>query len=140
MNKRLVEFGITVCKSHKLWDQNQRDATEKASENKAHFRRELLSSYRYYTKTICLGGSREENEESSSSEAGEENESSDAIVTLNKALVGRTVPSITFLILLCWALTIITTDYFLKMWCGLMKARLANFRMNFLSFINNLEA
>lgn len=108
-------------------------------ENKAHLGRELLSSYRYYTKIICLGGSSEEKGESSFRVDGEENASSDVIVTLNKALVGRTVPSRTFLILLCWALTIITRDYFLKVWRGLMKERLANFRMNLLSFINSFE-
>lgn len=102
-------------RARKLWGQNQRDAMEKTLVNKAHCRRQLLSSYRYYIKITRLGGSREENKKSSSSVAPEENESSDVIVTLNKALVGRTLPSGTFLILLCWPLTIITRDYFLKL-------------------------
>lgn len=33
----------------------------------------------------------------------------------------------------------ITRDYFLKIWCSLIKEKLADFRIDLLSFLNNLE-
>ena len=123
-----MEFRITKCKSRETGTKIIREAAGKKDlENKAHLRRELLSSYRCYTKIIHPPGRQqwEKRKESSPSKAGEENESSDVIVTSDKALVGRTVLSWTSLILVCWALPIIARDCFLKMWRGLMKERLS---------------
>ena len=75
-----------------------------------------MSSYRNYTKIICLGDSSEEKRKESSPLVGEEEcEFSDVIVALDKAILCRTISSRTFLILLCWALKMITRDYSLKM-------------------------